>query len=669
MCALSAPRLREGILLQGDGSLLLKTYINGGRNFLPDGAGSGSDVNRGRPSADLDLRSTCATGGYRHHDAKQFSTLCGKLGAFRRMGGLPSSQFSAGLVSIPTTNKVHGGKWSYGSFNLKWRGFMSLDYDLNVLKDDIKTSSESFIENSKAMEELLLDLQQKVEKVRLGGGAKAVERHKKRNKFLPRERIDHLLDPGSPFLELSQLAGHELYSEDLPSGGIVTGIGSIHGRLCMLVANDPTVKGGTYYPITVKKHLRAQEIASQCNLPCIYLVDSGGANLPRQADVFPDRDHFGRIFYNQARMSEEGIPQIALVLGSCTAGGAYVPAMADESVIVKGNGTIFLAGPPLVKAATGEVVSAEDLGGAALHCKVSGVSDYFATDELHALAMGRKIVKNLHLAGITNRASKSYVSEEVREPVYSPDELRGIVPADARKSYDIRSVVARIVDGSEFDEFKKLYGSTLVTGFAKIMGQPVGIVGNNGILFTESALKGAHFIQLCAQRHIPLIFLQNITGFMVGSRSEASGIAKAGAKMVMAVACAKVPKITILVGGSYGAGNYGMCGRAYSPNFLFMWPNARISVMGGAQAAGVLAQVERDKRFRDKTPWSDEEEEKFKEKVTQGYDREGHPYYASARLWDDGIIDPADTRKVLALCLSASLQTAPKETSYGVFRM
>lgn len=547
---------------------------------------------------------------------------------------------------------------------------MSMDHELNVLKDDVKTGSEIFVKNKKAMEELLLDLQQKVEKVRLGGGVKAVERHKSRKKYLPRERIDYLLDPGSPFLELSQLAGHELYTDDLPSGGIVTGIGSVHGRLCMFVANDPTVKGGTYYPITVKKHLRAQEIASQCNLPCIYLVDSGGANLPRQAEVFPDRDHFGRIFYNQARMSEEGIPQIALVLGSCTAGGAYVPAMADESVIVKGNGTIFLAGPPLVKAATGEEVSAEDLGGAALHCKISGVSDHFATDELHALAIGRKIVKNIHFAGITNRSSPSNVmSEESRDPLYSPDELHGIVPADARISYDIRSVIARIVDGSEFDEFKKLYGSTLVTGFARIMGQPVGIVGNNGILFTESALKGAHFIQLCAQRHIPLIFLQNITGFMVGSRSEASGIAKAGAKMVMAVACAKVPKITIVVGGSHGAGNYGMCGRAYSPNFLFMWPNARISVMGGAQAAGVLAQVERDKRRRDKTEWSEEEEEKFKEKVMQGYDREGHPYYASARLWDDGIIDPADTRRVLALCLSASLQTSPKETKYGVFRM
>ncbi|KAG6552569.1 hypothetical protein Mapa_005879 [Marchantia paleacea] len=549
------------------------------------------------------------------------------------------------------------------------RNFVSLDYGMNVLKDCVDTQSDSFKTNLKAMEELLVELRQHVEKVRLGGGAKAVERHKSRNKFLPRERIDNLLDPGAPFLELSQLAGHELYDEPLPSGGIVTGIGPIHGRLCMLVANDPTVKGGTYYPITVKKHLRAQEIAAQNHLPCIYLVDSGGANLPRQAEVFPDRDHFGRIFFNQAQMSEAGIPQIALVLGSCTAGGAYVPAMADESVIVKGNGTIFLAGPPLVKAATGEVVSAEDLGGATLHCSVSGVSDYFANDEMHALATGRKIVRNLHHAGITMQAIVKSAEATVREPLLSPEGLRGIIPADRRQSYDIRSVIAHLVDGSEFDEFKKLYGPTLVTGFARINGQPVGIVGNNGILFTESALKGAHFIQLCAQRHIPLIFLQNITGFMVGSRAEASGIAKAGAKMVMAVACAKVPKITIVVGGSYGAGNYGMCGRAYSPNFLFLWPNARISVMGGAQAAGVLAQVESDKRKREGKVWNSDEEEAFKDKVVAAYEREGNPYYASARLWDDGIIDPADTRQVLSLCLSASTKTAPQVSSYGVFRM
>lgn len=550
------------------------------------------------------------------------------------------------------------------------RQMSTLDEGLNILHDSIDISSERYDNNRKAMESLVMELREHVSKVLEGGGAKAVERHKARNKLLPRERISNLLDPSSPFLELSQLAGHQLYDEPLPSGGIVTGIGSIHGTLCMLVANDSTVKGGTYYPITVKKHLRAQEIAAQCNLPCIYLVDSGGANLPRQADVFPDRDHFGRIFYNQARMSEAGIPQIALVLGSCTAGGAYVPAMADENVIVKGNGTIFLAGPPLVKAATGEEVTAEDLGGAVLHCKESGVSDHFANDEMHALAIGRKIVKNLHLAGFAKKAIAALQNAgEVREPLYSAEELRSIVPVDRQQSYDIRSIISRIVDGSEFDEFKKLYGTTLVTGFARIYGQPVGILGNNGILFTESALKGAHFIQLCAQRHIPLIFLQNITGFMVGSRSEASGIAKAGAKMVMAVACAKVPKITVIVGGSFGAGNYGMCGRSYSPNFLFLWPNSRISVMGGAQAAGVLAPLEKEKRKRQGSLWTPDEEEHFKAKVIDAYEQEGSPYYASARLWDDGIIDPADTRKVLGLSLSACTGVVLKATNYGVFRM
>ncbi|KAH7298902.1 hypothetical protein KP509_25G063600 [Ceratopteris richardii] len=438
----------------------------------------------------------------------------------------------------------------------------------------------------------------------------------------------------------------------------------------MLVANDATVKGGTYYPTTVKKHLRAQEIAAQCRLPCIYLVDSGGANLPRQADVFPDRDHFGRIFYNQARMSEAGIPQVALVLGSCTAGGAYVPAMADESVIVKGNGTIFLAGPPLVKAATGEEVTAEELGGASLHCKESGVADHFAHDEMHALAIGRKIVKSLHMAGFTHRGNGFIQNpQEVKEPLYDVEELYGVMPTLRHESFDIRSVIARIVDGSEFDEFKKLYGTTLVTGFARIYGQPVGILGNNGILFTESALKGAHFIELCAQRHIPLVFLQNITGFMVGSRSEASGIAKAGAKMVMAVSCAKVPKITIIVGGSFGAGNYGMCGRAYSPNFLFMWPNARISVMGGAQAAGVLAPLEREKRKREGHAWSPTDDEQFRAEVIEAYERQGSPYYSTARLWDDGIIDPVDTRKVLGLALSSCMAVPPQPTSYGVFRM
>eukprot|EP00249_Psilotum_nudum_P010231 c22412_g1_i2 orf=380-2509(-) len=551
------------------------------------------------------------------------------------------------------------------------RQFTSLDGKFNVLQDSIVTSSQTYKENYKAMDTLLSELRMHVNKIIEGGGPKAVERHRARNKYLPRERINYLLDPGSPFLELSQLAGHNLYDEALPAGGIVTGIGPIHGRLCMLVANDPTVKGGTYYPITVKKHLRAQEIASQCSLPCIYLVDSGGANLPRQADVFPDRDHFGRIFYNQALMSEAGIPQVALVLGSCTAGGAYVPAMADESVIVKGNGTIFLAGPPLVKAATGEEVSAEDLGGAALHCQVSGVADHFATDELHALAIGRRIVKNLHLAGQSRNSSEcaQKVDLDIREPIYKIEELRGIVPADRRQSYDIRSIISRIVDGSEFDEFKKLYGTTLVTGFARIHGQLVGILGNNGILFVESALKGTHFIQLCAQRNIPLVFLQNITGFMVGSRSEANGIAKAGAKMVMAVSCAKVPKITIIIGGSFGAGNYGMCGRAYSPNFLFLWPNARISVMGGAQAAGVLAPLEKERRLRQGLPWNSGEEDQFKERVVEAYEQEGSPYYASARLWDDGVIDPADTRKVLGLCLSSCLGIPPRISNYGVFRM
>ncbi|WJX44406.1 methylcrotonoyl-CoA carboxylase [Trifolium repens] len=520
------------------------------------------------------------------------------------------------------------------------------------------------------MEHLITQLQSHVHKVLDGGGPEAVKRNNSRNKLLPRQRIHFLLDPGSSFLELSQLAGHELYEEPLPSGGVVTGIGPVHGRLCMFVANDPTVKGGTYYPITVKKHLRAQEIAAQLKLPCVYLVDSGGAFLPKQADVFPDRENFGRIFYNQAIMSSQGIPQIALVLGSCTAGGAYIPAMADESVMVKGNGTIFLAGPPLVKAATGEEVSAEDLGGAAVHCKTSGVSDYFAQDELHALALGRDIVKNLHMAGrdVSTNGLQN-MNYEYKEPLYDVNELRSIAPTDLKQQFDIREVISRIVDGSEFDEFKKLYGTTLVTGFARIFGQPVGIIGNNGILFNESALKGAHFIELCTQRNIPLVFLQNITGFMVGSKSEANGIAKSGAKMVMAVSCAKVPKITIIVGGSFGAGNYAMCGRAYSPNFMFLWPNARISVMGGAQAAGVLAQIEKGNKKKQGIQWNKEEEEKFKTKVVEAYEREGSPYYSTARLWDDGIIDPADTRKIIGLCVSASLNRATENTKYGVFRM
>ncbi|XP_008236590.1 PREDICTED: methylcrotonoyl-CoA carboxylase beta chain, mitochondrial [Prunus mume] len=543
------------------------------------------------------------------------------------------------------------------------------DYSLGVLPDGADRNSEAFSRNSKAMDLLISDLQSHIEKVLGGGGPVAVKRNRSRNKLLPRERIDRLLDPGASFLELSQLAGHELYEESLPSAGIITGIGPVHGRLCMFVANDPTVKGGTYYPITVKKHLRAQEIANQCKLPCVYLVDSGGAFLPKQAEVFPDRENFGRIFYNQALMSAKGIPQIALVLGSCTAGGAYIPAMADESVMVKGNGTIFLAGPPLVKAATGEEVSAEDLGGASVHCKTSGVSDYFAQDELHGLALGRNIIKNLHMAARGLKSGLQSISSEYQEPLYDVKELRSIAPTDHKQQFDIRSVIARIVDGSEFDEFKKLYGTTLVTGFGRIFGQPVGIIGNNGILFNESALKGAHFIELCTQRNIPLVFLQNITGFMVGSRSEANGIAKSGAKMVMAVSCAKVPKVTIIVGGSFGAGNYAMCGRAYSPDFMYLWPNARISVMGGAQAAGVLAQIERGNKKKQGIEWDKEEEEKFKAKVVEAYEREGNSYYSTARLWDDGIIDPADTRKVLGLSISASMNRDPEETKYGVFRM
>ncbi|XP_011000615.1 PREDICTED: methylcrotonoyl-CoA carboxylase beta chain, mitochondrial isoform X1 [Populus euphratica] len=544
------------------------------------------------------------------------------------------------------------------------------DFCLGVLPDGVGRNSEAFAQNSKAMEGLISQLQSHINKVLAGGGEEAVKRNRKRNKLLPRERIDKLIDPGSSFLELSQLAGHELYGETLPSGGIITGIGPVHGRLCMFVANDPTVKGGTYYPITVKKHLRAQEIAAQCKLPCIYLVDSGGAFLPKQAEVFPDKDNFGRIFYNQAVMSAEGIPQIALVLGSCTAGGAYIPAMADESVMVKGNATIFLAGPPLVKAATGEEVSAEDLGGASVHCKTSGVSDYFAQDELHGLALGRNIIKNLHMAGKQGVMNGLHnLNPEYKEPLYDVKELRSIAPIDHKQAFDIRSVIARIVDGSEFDEFKKQYGTTLITGFARIFGQPVGILGNNGILFNESALKGAHFIELCTQRNIPLVFLQNITGFMVGSRSEANGIAKSGAKMVMAVSCAKVPKVTIMVGGSFGAGNYAMCGRAYSPNFLFLWPNAKISVMGGAQAASVLSQIETANKKKQGIQWTEEEQENFKSKITEAYEREGNCYYSTARLWDDGIIDPADTRKIIGFCISASLNRPLEDTKYGVFRM
>jgi 3-methylcrotonyl-CoA carboxylase beta subunit len=496
-----------------------------------------------------------------------------------------------------------------------------------------------------------------------GGAARARERHLARGKLLPRERVTALLDPGAPFLELSPLAAHDMYGEAIHGAGIITGIGRVSGRLAMIVANDATVKGGTYYPMTVKKHLRAQEIARENRLPCIYLVDSGGANLPHQTDVFPDREHFGRIFYNQARMSADGIAQIACVMGSCTAGGAYVPAMSDEAVIVKGQGTIFLGGPPLVKAATGEVVSAEELGGADVHARRSGVVDHLAVDDGHALAIIRRIVSDLP------SPRSSIAIEEGVEPLYPADDLERIVPVDLRRAYDVRAVIARLVDGSEFSEFKALYGETLITGFAAIHGMAVGIVANNGILFSESALKGAHFIELCCQRTIPLLFLQNITGFMVGSQYEAGGIAKDGAKLVTAVACAAVPKITVIIGGSYGAGNYGMCGRAYGPRFLFAWPNARISVMGGEQAASVLATIRRDNIESDGGAWSDEEEEAFKEPVRERYEAEGNPYYATARLWDDGILLPSETRDALGLAFAVCGQAPIETTKFGVFRM
>ncbi|XP_036703506.1 methylcrotonoyl-CoA carboxylase beta chain, mitochondrial [Balaenoptera musculus] len=527
------------------------------------------------------------------------------------------------------------------------------------------SSSAIYQENYEQMKALVNQLQERAQNIRLGGGEKARARHISRGKLLPRERVDNLTDPGSPFLELSQFAGYQLYGdEEVPAGGIITGIGRVSGVECIIVANDATVKGGTYYPVTVKKHLRAQEIAMQNRLPCIYLVDSGGANLPRQAEVFPDRDHFGRIFYNQAVMSSKSIIQIAVVMGSCTAGGAYVPAMADENIIVRKQGTIFLGGPPLVKAATGEEVSAEDLGGADLHCRKSGVSDYYALDDNHALHLARKIVRNL------NYQKKMDVTIEPSEdPLFPADELYGIVGANLKRNFDVREVIARIVDGSRFNEFKALYGDTLVTGFARIFGYPIGIVGNNGVLFSESAKKGAHFIQLCCQRNIPLLFLQNITGFMVGRDYEAEGIAKDGAKMVTAVACANVPKITVIIGGSYGAGNYGMCGRAFSPRFLYLWPNARISVMGGEQAANVLATVAKDQRAREGKQFSSADEATLKEPIIKRFEEEGNPYYSSARLWDDGIIDPVDTRLVLGLSLSAALNAPIQKTNFGILRM
>ena len=514
------------------------------------------------------------------------------------------------------------------------------------------------------MQALVTDLRAKAALFALGGGEVARQRHQARGKLLPRDRVQTLIDPGSPFLEIGQLAALGMYGGDAPSAGLIAGVGQVSGRECMIVANDATVKGGTYFPMTVKKHLRAQEIAMQNRLPCIYLVDSGGANLPNQDEVFPDRDHFGRIFYNQAQMSAAGIAQIAAVMGSCTAGGAYVPAMADESIIVRNQGKIFLAGPPLVKAATGEVVSAEDLGGADVHARQSGVADHYAENDADALGIARRIVANLNTLKRPDIALRA-----PSPPKFDPREIYGVVPADRRKPYDARELIARLVDGSEFDEFKRLYGQTLVTGFAHICGYPVGIVANNGILFSESALKGAHFVELCAQRRIPLVFLQNITGFMVGRKYENAGIARDGAKMVTAVATAAVPKFTVIVGGSFGAGNYGMCGRAYGPRFLWMWPNARISVMGGEQAASVLAQVRRDNLEARGETWSPEDEEAFRTPIRAQYETQGHPYYATARLWDDGVIDPADTRRVLALSLSASLNAPIPETRFGLFRM
>jgi 3-methylcrotonyl-CoA carboxylase beta subunit len=530
---------------------------------------------------------------------------------------------------------------------------------MRKLSSSVNPGAEAFAANAQVNRTLAEELRQRTAEAALGGPPASRERHVARGKLLPRDRVMRLLDPGSPFLEVGALAAYEAYEDDAPAAGVITGVGRVMGREVMIVANDATVKGGAYFPLTVKKHLRAQEIALQNRLPCVYLVDSGGANLPHQAEVFPDREHFGRIFYNQARMSAEGIAQIACVMGSCTAGGAYVPAMSDETVIVKGQGTIFLGGPPLVKAATGEVISAEELGGADTHGRRSGVVDHVANDDEHALAIVRSIVANLNTV---KRVDLDLAEPEA--PAYDPEELYGIVPPDVRAPYEVREVIARVVDGSRFHEFKPLYGTTLVTGFARIWGYPVAILANNGVLFSESALKGAHFIELACQRKIPLVFLQNISGFMVGGKYEAGGIAKDGAKLVTAVASANVPKFTVLIGGSFGAGNYGMCGRAYSPRFLWTWPNSRISVMGGEQAASVLATVHRDAE-----KWSKAEEEAFKAPVRQRYEDEGNPYFATARLWDDGIIDPAQTRDVLGLSIAASLNAPVPETRFGVFRM
>ncbi len=536
--------------------------------------------------------------------------------------------------------------------------------DAPSLRSTADPSSEAFLRYAKEHAELVGDLRQRLAAARPGGPEKARTRHTERGKLLPRDRVDALVDPASPFLELSPLAATGMYGDEAPAAGIITGVGRVSGRECVVVANDATVKGGTYYPMTVKKHLRAQEVALANNLPCIYLVDSGGAFLPRQDEVFPDRDHFGRIFYNQATMSARGIPQVAAVLGSCTAGGAYVPAMSDEAVIVRNQGTIFLGGPPLVKAATGEVVSAEELGGGELHARISGVTDHLAEDDAHALQIVRTIVSTLG-----PRPPRPWDVAPTEQPAVDPGELYGVVPTDPRVPYDVREVIARLVDGSRFAEFKAEYGSTLVTGFARIHGHPVGLVANNGILFSESALKGAHFIELCDQRSVPLVFLQNITGFMVGREYEAGGIAKHGAKMVTAVACARVPKLTVIVGGSFGAGNYSMCGRAYSPRFLWMWPNARISVMGGEQAASVLATVRRDQLEAAGEQWPAEAEEEFKRPIREQYEAQGNPYYSTARLWDDGVIDPMDTRMVLGLALSAAANAPLPPVRYGVFRM
>lgn len=572
---------------------------------------------------------------------------------------------TAGLL-WPATSFIRPFACSHGLVSFATAATSSVGSG-SVLPRSLDTGSDAYAASLSSMSRLLQDMMREMETIHAAGGEAAIKRHRQRGKLLPRERIDALLDEGSPFLELSPLAGRGLYGkEHVPAGGVVTGIGRVHGRLVAVVANDATVKGGTYFPITVKKHLRLQEVASSCRLPCVYLVDSGGANLPRQADVFPDRDHFGRIFYNQARLSAAGVPQIAVVMGSCTAGGAYVPAMSDEAVIVRGNGTIFLGGPPLVKAATGEEVSAEELGGALLHCTTSGVTDHLAQDERHALAIARDIIANLGPS--SGGAPSPPHPAPWSEPLFPPEELRGIVPA-ARQAWDMRALLARVLDGSRFEEFKSNYGRTLITGFGSLYGMPVGVVANDGVLLSEAALKGTHFIELCAQRGVPLLFMQNITGFMVGKKYEAGGIAKDGAKMVRAVANAAVPKITVVVGGSFGAGNYGMCGRAYSPHFMYMWPNARIGVMGGEQAASVLSQVEEEKRARSGKQWPVEESEAFRAAISARYDQEGCPYYASARLWDDGVIDPADTRRVVGLSLAAALNAPIGETRFGVFRM